>query len=115
MPSVDQETQQIISTYQQIYNLIFKYGTFIVLGALSFVVILSLNPTSYANSDDISLLTSQTNSSSMLVYSGSAYIAKGITLSPNVDTDPLSISVLQGFVDVSPEAQMGFGALATYK
>lgn len=115
MPSVDQETQQIISTYQQIYNLIFKYGVFIVLGALSFVVILSLKPTSYANSDDITLLNTQSSTVSMLVHSGDAYIAKGITLAPEVDAAPLDISILQWFVDISPEAQMWFGALATYK
>ena len=95
MASVDHDTQQIISTYQQIYNLIFKYGIFIVLAALSFVVILSLKPVSYANSDDISLLNTNNTTISMLVHSGDAYIAKGITLSPEINAEPLTVGILQ--------------------
>gem|GEM_PF-6322194 len=30
-------------------------------------------------------------------------------------TDPLQIDILQGYIDVSPEAQEGYGALASLK
>lgn len=76
MPSVDQETQQIISTYQQIYNLIFKYGSFIVLGVLSFVVILSLDTKSFTTDNDLSSLNGQSSIVPTVITSGDTYIAK---------------------------------------
>lgn len=115
MPSVDQETQQIIATYQTIYNLIFRYGIFIILGVVSFVIVLTLNPRAYSIYNADSSFSSPENQVQPLLISGNTYIAKGITLSPNIATTPLDISILQGFVDLSPEAQMGYGLLASQK
>lgn len=112
MPSVDQETQKIISTYQQIYNLIFKYGIFIVMGVLSLIVVLSLKPNSYVDAAGIWGMNAQIALAPTLIHSGDAYIAKGVTLAPSIEASPLSIQILQGFVSISPEAQMWFGVLA---
>lgn|GEM_PF-6160022 len=76
MPSVDQETQQIISTYQIIYNLIFKYGTFIVLAVISFAVILSIKPSTFASDDDITSVANESEELPTIIHSGNSYIAK---------------------------------------
>ncbi len=51
--NIDMETQKIIITYQKIYNIIFRYGAFIVLGILSFVIVLSLHTQSFASGKDL--------------------------------------------------------------
>lgn len=75
MPSVDHETQQIITTYQQIYNLIFGYGIFILLTVVSFLVVLVVKPIILANSVEINPTINNATVSS-LVQSGNTYIAK---------------------------------------
>lgn len=115
MPSVDRETQQIIATYQKIYNLIFRYGIFIVLGVISFGVVLMINPHAYTIYNVDNTFSSSQEELQPLLLSGDTYIAKGITLNPRVPADQINVSILQGFVDVTPEVQMGYGALASYK
>lgn len=75
MPSVDHETQQIINTYQQLYNLIFGYGVFIVLSIVSFFIVLAIKPIIFSSSVNINPLAADTKVSS-LVVSGDTYIAK---------------------------------------
>ena len=76
MPSVDHDTQQIISTYQQIYNLIFKYGIFIILGVLSFTVVLFLDPHAYGDVSELSSPNTLPAGIQPIIYSGNTYIAK---------------------------------------
>lgn len=95
MPGIDQETQKIVSNYTKIYNVIFRYGIFGVLIVVSFVFILLLKPESFANNNDIALLNGQFAVSSTLLQSGNSYIAKGITLDPTVNTDPIKIRIIQ--------------------
>lgn len=107
---IDQETQKIITTYQKIYNLIFRYGTFIVLGLISGIVVMSLSPNpSYSNNRAV---TGPQAVLSTILTSGDMFIAKGITLDPKISTAPLTVKVLQGFVSSSEQAQAGYGLLA---
>ncbi len=49
-----------------------------------------------------------------MIHSGETYIAKGVIINPEINTAPIDIDILQGFINVSPEAQMGYGALAQH-
>ncbi len=113
-PNIDQETQLIISRYQKLYNIIFSYGAYIFLTICSFIIVLTIKPQAYGSSGDISSLHGQFSVVPSLIHSGDAYIAKGVTLNPTINTEPLQIDILQGFVSISPEAQLGYGALAEY-
>lgn len=114
MPSVDLETQKIISTYQKIYNLIFRYGIFIILGIVSFGVVLSLHTRSFAPGKDLASFNGQFSKVPTMIHSGETHIAKGVIIKPELNTAPLSLDILQGFINISPEAQMGYGALAQH-
>ena len=109
---IDQETQKIITTYQKIYNLIFKYGVFIILGTISGLMIMFLDPNpSYSNNRSPN--TQATNEAlTSIVTSGDMFIAKGVTLDPKISTTPLSVKVIQGFIRTSAQSQMGYGLLA---
>lgn len=107
---VDQETQKIITTYQKIYNLIFRYGSFIVLALLSGIVIVSLKPNpSYSNNRGAA---QQISALSSVMASGDTFIAKGVTLDPKITVEPLTVKVIQGFVRSSAETQMGYALLS---
>lgn len=110
--TAEQETKKIIATYQKVYDLIFTYSIFVVMIVLSFIAALLLKPSSFASTtNEISILSIQKPFTPTLLQSGDAYIAKGIMLNPQIDNIPFSLSILQGFISVSPEAQMGYGAL----
>ena len=114
MSHIDIETDKIISTYQRIYSVIFRYGIFILLGVASFGVVLSLSP-EWFNDVNIGFANNPIAKTSPFIKSGSVLIAKGVTLTPAIDTTPIHIDIIQGFIDNSPEAQMGYSILGQRK
>lgn len=107
----EKERQKIVAAYQKIYDFIFTYSIFAILIIGSFIAALSLKPRSFANENDIAGITNQGAFVPSLNQSGDTYIARNIMLAPSIPNSPFDISILQGFLSLSPEAQMGYGAL----
>ena len=114
VPVIDQESNEIIRTYQIIYAVIFKFGGYIIVGILSFFIMAyfggaQAEVTKAGYSGQMPLPAARS-----ITVSGDLYTAKRITLTPDLSGVSLSVSVLGGFIETTPAVLRGYGNLTEY-